>query len=124
MSLRSGVLEPGALRATAEGFELDVRLSWYRSLPLSCVTALELTVDGEPVRDLRAGEHRVDELADRFDDWWFVLDPLTLRAARTVRPGDRAAVELRLGLRIPYIEIGPERFLEVVTDVREELTAR
>jgi hypothetical protein len=132
MSLRSGVVDADALRLTATGFDLDVRLCWYRSLPLSCVTELAVAVDGAPVapNDLRVavndGEHRLEDLAARHDDWWFVLDAATLRIATATPPrvGRRATVGVRLGLRIPYIEVGPGRYLELATDIREEVVVR
>src|SRR3954471_11180371 len=112
------MLDDDALRAAAEGFELDLHLSWYRSLPLSSVEAVELTVNGEAVaRDeirfaVNGHEYALDELADRWDEIWFVLDPATLRVARPlVRPGDEADVTVRLVNRIPYILIGPDTAL-------------
>jgi hypothetical protein len=39
------ILDDKALSATDSGFALDFRLPWYRSLPLSSIGVLKLTLD-------------------------------------------------------------------------------
>lgn len=91
---------------TADGMELRLRSPWYRSLPLSCVD-VELTVDGERVAEDRISVHvndrdyTLDELHERFDEFWFVLDPARVRVSG-VDAGEHD-VAVRLGLRIPYL---------------------
>ena len=43
------VVRDDALHATSDGFALDIRSHWYRSLPLTSLVGLDLTVDGEKV---------------------------------------------------------------------------
>jgi Domain of unknown function (DUF6379) len=131
MSLAASMLDDDALRVDDEGFELDVHLNWYRSLPLSSVKTVELTVNGYPIpRDeitfsINGGHYVLDALAERYEEMWFVLDPATLRVRRPlVRPGDTADVRIRLGSRIPYILVGPDRPLEHVTERSKGLVAR
>jgi len=131
MSLAASMLDDDALRATDDGFELDVHLNWYRALPLSSVATVELTVNGEDVpRDeitfsVNGGDHALDELVERSEEMWFVLDPATLRVHRPlVRAGETAEVRIRLGNRIPYLLIGPDRALEVVAERSTLLVAR
>jgi Domain of unknown function (DUF6379) len=91
---------------TADGMELRLRSPWYRSLPLSCID-VELTVDGRPVDEDRISVHvndrdyTLDELHERYDEFWFVLDAARVRV-RDVAPGEHE-VAVRLGLRIPYL---------------------
>jgi hypothetical protein len=86
--------------------ELRLRSPWYRALPLSCVD-VELTVDGGRVSDDRIRVHvndrdfTLDELHERYDEFWFVLDPARVRVSG-VEPGEHQ-VSVRLGLRIPYL---------------------
>ena len=86
--------------------ELRVRSPWYRSLPLSCVD-VELTVDGQRVSDDRISvcvndrDYTLEELHERYDEFWFVLDPARVRVTG-VDPGEHQ-VAVRLGLRIPYL---------------------
>jgi hypothetical protein len=131
MSLAASMLDDDALRAADEGFELDVHLNWYRSLPLSSVKTVELTVNGERIpRDaisfaVNGGDYTLDELAERWDEIWFVLDAATLRVrGLPIAAGDDAEVSLRLGNRIPYILIGPGTPLEYVSERSRTLVAQ
>ena len=131
MGLAASMVDDDALRATDGGFELDVHLNWYRALPLSSVSTVELAVNGEqiPRREItlsvNGSDYALDELADRWEEMWFVLDPATLRVARPlVRPGDAAEVSITLGNRVPYILVGPDRALEVVSERSTTLIAR
>jgi hypothetical protein len=131
MSLAASMLDDDALRAADDGFELDVHLNWYRSLPLSSLKTVEVTVNGESIdRDeitwvVNGAEHRLDELAEHWDEIWFVLDPATIRVPRPlVQAGETADVTVRLGNRIPYILIGPNQALEYVTEKSKTLVAR
>ena len=131
MSLAASMLDDDALRADDGGFALDVHLNWYRSLPLSSVQSIELTVDGHAIpRDeitfsVNGRDYALDDLAKRYADMWFVLDPATLRVRRPlVRPGDTAEVRVRLCSRVPYILTGPGRALEHATERSKSLVAR
>ena len=108
------VVRDDALHATSDGFALDIRSHWYRSLPLTSLVGLDLTVDGEkvPEDDMTVGvngqEFTVAQLADGYDEWWYVLDPIALHVRKAgfdcTQPHD---IEFALGLSIPYILIGP-----------------
>jgi Domain of unknown function (DUF6379) len=132
VSLAASMLGDDALRAADDGFELDVHLNWYRSLPLSSVKTVELSVDGESIPRERitfvldGREHALDDLSSRWDEYWFVLDPATLRVRRAgaVRRGQAAEVTLRLGSRIPYLLTGPNQPLEYVSERSATLVAR
>lgn len=123
MSLARSMLGDDALRAIDGGFELDIHLNWYRSLPVSSVATIELTVAGEEISrdeitvDINGSPSGLDEVAARWGEEWFVLDPATLRVRRPlVRAGERVHVRLKLGSRVPYILVGPDRALEVVSE--------
>jgi hypothetical protein len=94
---------------------VDVRLNWSRSVPMSCVQAITLSVDGQPVRaETLTLDHHGEALplsawADRDDVWWPVLDPITLTAstAEHLEPGaHRIDVEMRV--RVPSFPPGPD----------------
>jgi len=77
-----------------------LRLPWYRALPLSCIVGATLAIDG---RDADPAALRLtvdgtvyglDELATRYDSWWYVLDSAILSAPGvtvTAPGGPRAA---------------------------------
>ena len=108
------VVRADALHATSDGFSLDIRSHWYRSLPLTSLAVLDLAVDGEkvPADDMtivvNGKSFTVPQLADGYDEWWYVLDPFELRVRK---PGFDAGVphhiEFGFGLSIPYILVGP-----------------
>lgn len=116
------IIEEDSLRATDSGFEVRVRFKWYRSLPLSCLESLHLSVDGEPVDPaaIRFGInnhlYRLEELTELVEEFWFVLDSATLQVELPgkVRPGERHRIDLSFGMRAPYIRTGPGRFLTIV----------
>jgi hypothetical protein len=103
-------LLPGPLRRTGDGYEVPLRFDWYRSLPLSCVASLTLTVDGEAVDSERIRFHvndrdyALDELAAAHDEFWFVLDAARLRVSADppLAPGAHD-VAVDLAMRIPYL---------------------
>ncbi len=112
--LDQDVVREDALQATDDGFALSIHHHWYRSLPLSSIATLDLSLDGEPVRpeelSVRAGatSYSLATLEEKFDAWWFTTDAITVSARRNgVRPGSEHRVELELGLLIPYLIIGP-----------------
>jgi Domain of unknown function (DUF6379) len=110
-------LLPAAMRG--DPARLELRLNWYRSLPLSCVEGIELAIDGEPVTDLRLRlrdfEAPVEALGDAVDVWWRVLDSAELFAGLDVPAGDHD-VELAVSLRIPYYGPLPNGDFVTITD--------
>ena len=74
--------------------------------------------------DALPGGWRV-EILDERERVADLLDPATLRVrGRAPQSGAPAEVSIRLGNRIPYILIGPDRALEYVTERTKTLVAR
>lgn len=114
------------LRATAHGAEVDVRLPWYRSLPLSVVEVASLTVDGaaiptEAIRfEINGKSFALGELRAQDEEFWFVLDSAVLRLPSTqLQPGTTHDVELQLNLYPPYVP-----HLTWITKVRKSIRAQ
>lgn len=104
------LITPQDSRIGPEGLELDVRLPWYRSLPLSVVMPSELLVDGRSVPlDGAFVEHEgkrytLAELPEQVSAWWFVQDSVRLVVPMPVRPAAGPhEVVLTLHLFPPYI---------------------
>ena len=116
------VIEDGSLRATESGFEIKLRFKWYRSLPLSCLENLRLSVDGQPVDPgaisfgINGDVYRLDELADKVEEFWFILDSAILSVDQPgrVKSGESHQIDVVFGMRAPYIAIGPGKFLTVL----------
>ena len=96
----------GTAGRTADGVELRVRSPWYRALPLSSI-GISLTIDGNEIASDRIRFHVNDrdytlpELEERYDEFWFVLDPGRVRVGG-IEPGEHD-VDLQFSLRIPYL---------------------
>ena len=132
MTLEASMLRADAVRATPSGYEVEVHLPWYRSLPLSCVEDVGVTLAGRavPREDLRVRvddrDLPLDDLADLVDDWWFVQDALTVVVpdGSPAEPGGEAEVEVTTATRIPYIIIGPQTALVQRTRVARKVVVR
>jgi hypothetical protein len=132
MTLEASLLRADAVRVTPTGYEVQVHLPWYRSLPLSCVEDVDITLSGRavPRADLRVRvddrELALDDLADLVDDWWFVQDPLTVVVpdGSPAEPGEETEVEVTTATRIPYIIIGPQTALVQRTRAARKVVIR
>lgn len=95
------------------GVQVTVRLTDYRSLPLSCIAGIDISIDGQAadpatlVLILNGEAHRLPGLRDRTDLWWFVLDPaeLFIPLEAPLAPGPHE-VEGALHLIVPYATAG------------------
>jgi len=76
-----------AVHEGRKGLEFKVRLTSYRSLPLSCIEGIELSIDGQAVNpsDIRLTvdnhSYKLDELRHCSNIWWFILDFASLFVA-------------------------------------------
>ncbi len=95
-----------------DGYELGIRLPYYRGLGLSMVESIDLTVDGTPVPTdsltltVHGNSYAVTELSTVFDDRWEMGEIATLRVAQ---PGGLPAgtheVSVAQRLRISYMPV-------------------
>ena len=132
MTLEAQVLGDTAVRAADGGYEVDLHLAWYRSLPFSCLEGIDLTID-DVAAEREALKVRVDgrelgldDLSELDDEWWFVQDPLTV-VVPVEEPRARGAevdVDVTLATRIPYIIIGPDTALVQRTHVVKKVVVQ
>ncbi len=120
----SRVISDNGLRATPTGYRIDVRLPWYRSLPLSTVEVAEVCIDGrviDPSRvtfELEGRTFPLADMAEQLDKVWFVLDSAYLNVEAAAHGGEHD-VSVTLNLYPPYI-----RGLKRVSRDRKTLQAR
>lgn len=132
MTLEATVLSDHAVRGTAQGYEVDLGLPWYRSLPVSCLEDVSIALGGQAVarddlRVVRAGRPlALGELATRVDDEWFVQDPLTVavRSAAPPAKGQSVDLEVTVTIRVPYVLVGPGKALTRPTRVRRKVVVQ
>jgi hypothetical protein len=117
------IVEDNSLQATHEGYELGLRLNWYRSLPLSCIEKVALSLDGQPVEqaamhlEINGRQFGIGDMQDEVEEFWFVQDTARLHVQQPgkVNPGEAHTIEVEIALRFPYIAVGPGRFLTIPT---------
>jgi sugar phosphate isomerase/epimerase len=111
----NGLIHDDSLRAHPDGLALRLTIPWYRSLWLSSVSTLALTVDGEPVAEedlsfeLGGRRYAPADLPQQSDTLWYLQEhPLLI--ARRQHPaalGEEHDVVLHGELRLPYMQIAP-----------------
>jgi hypothetical protein len=108
--LNRRVITPDGLTVEPGGVAIDIRLPWYRALPLSTVRIGPLSIDGVPIPDDRItfalGGHTctLADLADLTSVFWFVTDSAILHvSAEPIAPGTTHEVDLTVTLHPPYI---------------------
>lgn len=98
-----------AVNGRTTGYEIRIRFPSYRGSQLSCVTRLDLTVDGAPVdpKDmllcLNGKEFLMSQIPELYSEYWFVLDRATLRVAKEggLAPGNHG-IRVDFAYRVPY----------------------
>lgn len=126
------LIQDDSLTAGQDSYAFEIRLNWYRSLPISSVEVLKLALDGagvplELVRfEINGHTYALAELPERFEEFWFVQDSAVLRVLQPgkVVAGAAHQLEAEIALRFPYIQIGPDRFLTNITRCTDTQTAK
>jgi hypothetical protein len=116
MATDDTVLTDDSLTRRSDGLAIALKIPWYRSLWLSSVTTIGVSIDGTaiPTEDLRAelGDrtYRIDELKDQSETLWFLQDRLVVVAP--LDPGtDTVDVEVSVEVRLPYMQIKPALYV-------------
>jgi Domain of unknown function (DUF6379) len=126
VTMTEGMVRPDALSVRDGRLALALHLPWYRSLPISCLESVDVTVDGTPapVTAVRVPgfSGTVAEAADSDADW-DLRDALDVSLDRESRPGTHA-LEVRLAVRIPYLQQAPGVALVQRAVARTEGTVR
>ena len=131
MATGDTVLSDDSLIRRPEGLGIALTVPWYRSLWLSSVSDIQVSVEGRevPRSDLRVelGErsHRVEELADQWDVLWFIQDRLVVVVPLAEPPaeGQEVDVEVTVDLRLPYMQIAPQVYVTNHASNRRSLVA-
>jgi len=109
MTMAEGMVRPDALSERDGRLALALHLPWYRSLPISCLEAVEVSVDGTPaaVTSVRVPgfDGSVAEAAASDADW-DLRDALDVSLDRAGESGTHA-LEVTLAVRIPYLQTAP-----------------
>lgn len=104
------VISDDGLVVTDAGVDIDIRVPWYRALPLSVIGVTEVEIDGKKV-DLTSVSFEVNgknfqlaDLANQYQEWWYVLDSAYLHVPTVTFPkGSEHQVKVTVSIRPPYI---------------------
>jgi hypothetical protein len=135
MATHDSLFSDADVRRTDDGLAVSVQLPWYRSLWLSAVDDVAVTVDGVPVPkesirfELQGRSYRIDELPEQSETLWFVADrpDVLIRLDEPPAAGRRITVEVVLTMRLLYMQImpgvdgGPGRYVTNRVPVEREL---
>jgi hypothetical protein len=135
MATHNSLFADKDVRRTDDGLAVSVQLPWYRSLWLSAVDGVAVTVNGVavPTDDLRFAlegrEYRIEELPEQFDTLWFVADrpDVLIHLDEVPAAGDTITVEVALTMRLLYMQImpgvdgGPGRYVTNRVPVEREV---
>ena len=119
MATGDTVITDDSLIRRPEGLGIALTVPWYRSLWLSSVTDIAVSVEGReiPKDDLRVelGDrtYEVDELPGQWDVLWFIQDRLVVVVPLDEPPaeGQEVDVEVTVDLRLPYMQIAPTKYV-------------
>jgi hypothetical protein len=108
--MKSWFVKDDSLSAVEGGLQLDVRLPWYRSLPLSALDFGPLAIDGQPIDagavmvTLNGMERPMADLAGLWQEYWWVLDSAFLSIPYPgTESGKEYDVEFTVVIRPPYV---------------------
>ncbi len=113
----NGLIAADSLRVHPEGLALSLTIPWYRSLWLSSVTTIRVTVDGMEVPEgdltfeLGGIRYAIADLPTRSEVLWYLQEHPLLIARRDVPVvlGEQHEVTIHGELRLPYMQIAPGR---------------
>lgn len=95
------------------GFNLDLRINYYRGLPLSSVQKIEVTVDGEKIPEhlmlfeLNGKKFNISQLPDLYAEYWGVKTPAHLRIFNYGLKAGEHDVAVRIEYKSPYMSFAP-----------------
>ena len=94
------------------GFDFDIRLSYYRGHYLSCINEFKATVDGEELADedvtfcINNKEFNVNQFPYLISEFWQLLEPAHIKVYKRggLSVGEHD-IKVHLMLRVPYMPL-------------------
>ena len=96
------------------GLSFDCRVPFYRALPLSCIEAVVLSLNDNPVGtgsisiSLRGKTYPLNRVADLMDIWWGFTETIKIVAAsddviNRKNLGNSIKIDFSIKIRLPYL---------------------
>jgi Domain of unknown function (DUF6379) len=119
MATHDTILNSKSLEVTPDGLSLALTVPWYRSLWVSSITSIAVTLDGQELAQdkmsfrINGKRFTLDEVPNQWEELWFMQDraylDMHLGAAGTV--GSDHTITFHIELRLPYMQIKPGFYL-------------
>jgi hypothetical protein len=119
MATHDTVLSQQSLAAINSGLSLALTIPWYRSLWVSSVTSIAVSVDGIEVPQekmrfrINGKSFTLDEVPNQWQELWFMQDRayLDMDLGKTGVVGEDHEITFHIELRLPYMQIKPGFYL-------------
>ncbi len=135
MATHNSLFAEKDVRRVDGGIAVSVQLPWYRSLWLSAVDDVDVTVNGVTIPkdalrfELEGRSYRIEELPEQSETLWFVADrpDIVIPLDPVPAPGEKLTVEVVLTMRLLYMQImpgadgGPGRYVTNRVPVEREV---
>ncbi|MGL4255276.1 DUF6379 domain-containing protein [Microbacterium sp.] len=135
MATHNSLFAENDVRRVDGGIAVSVQLPWYRSLWLSAVDDVDVTVNGVTIPkdslrfELEGRSYRIEELPEQSETLWFVADrpDIVIPLDPVPAPGEKLTVEVVLTMRLLYMQImpgadgGPGRYVTNRVPVEREV---
>ncbi len=126
------IIDDDSLQITENGVMFGIRLNWYRSLPLSCVTIESVEVEEKTISKENisfcydGGKYKIDEMENMTGKYWYVQDSagLSVDLPEKAELNRDYKIGVTISLRMPYIPVGPVKFLTIPTKFTSVQKAR
>ncbi|RFA08153.1 pyruvate formate-lyase [Subtercola boreus] len=111
----NGLIDDASLRTHPEGFALSLTIPWYRSLWLSSVSTLRVSIDGRDIPEadlsleLDGTRFAVADLPAQSEVLWYLQQHplLVVRDDHPLALGESHEITVFGELRLPYMQIAP-----------------
>jgi hypothetical protein len=115
------------LNGNKVGFNVGLRLNYYRGQHISTIERLELKIDGQPISEhyilfcINDKKFTIPQLKELFAEFWALRTTVNLEIYNGGLPEGEHDVELTLELRIPYMKFAPRTYGSLDSSARKTM---
>lgn len=109
------------------GFNLGIKLNYYRGQHVSTIERLELSVDGQAIPQhlilfcIHDKKYTIAQLKDLFGEFWPLRTTVNLEVYNGGLSAGEHDVDLALELRIPYMKFAPRTYGSLDSSARKKM---
>ncbi len=109
------------------GFNLGIKLNYYRGQHVSTIERLEVKIDEQPIPEhlilfcIHDKKFSLSQLKELFAEFWPLRTTVNLEIYNGGLPEGEHEVELTLELRIPYMKFAPRTYGSLDSSARKRM---